>query len=97
MTNEQQLDPAVAKLLDYGKSKKEITWDEINEWVERETDGMIPRILDHLDDDSLMVLVNTLAFQADWKEIYETDEIFENVFTLEDGTEKNVKFMYGII
>ena len=31
MTNEQQLDPAVAKLLDYGKSKKEITWDEINE------------------------------------------------------------------
>lgn len=71
------------------------TLNEINEWVERETDGMIPRILDHLDDDSLMVLVNTLAFQADWKEIYETDEIFENVFTLEDGTEKNVKFMYG--
>ena len=31
MTNEQQLDPAVAKLLDYAKDKKEITWDEIND------------------------------------------------------------------
>ena len=31
MTNQQQLDPAVAKLLDYAKSKKELTWDEINE------------------------------------------------------------------
>ncbi len=71
------------------------TLNEINEWVERETDGMIPQILDHLDDDSLMVLVNTLAFQADWALIYEIDDIFENVFTLEDGTEKNVKFMYG--
>ena len=31
MTNEQQLDPAVAKLLNYAKDKKEITWDEIND------------------------------------------------------------------
>ncbi len=70
------------------------TLKEINEWVERETDGMIPQILDHLDDDSLMVLVNTLAFQADWEKIYENDEVFENVFTLENGTEKTVEFMY---
>jgi len=31
MTNEQQLDPAVAKLLDYAKNKREITWEEIND------------------------------------------------------------------
>ena len=31
MTKEQQLDPAVAKLLDYAKSRKELTWEEINE------------------------------------------------------------------
>ena len=31
MTNEQQLTPAVAKLLEVGKQKKEISWDEVNE------------------------------------------------------------------
>ena len=50
MTNEQQLDPAVAKLLDYGKSKKEITWDEINELL-------TPEVINSDKMDDILILL----------------------------------------
>ena len=33
---DQELDPAVAKLLEYAKEKKELTWDELNELLPAE-------------------------------------------------------------
>ncbi len=70
------------------------TCDDINKWVNKETDGMIPDILDKIPDDAVMYLVNALAFAAEWNEIYEETQLRENsTFVLEDGTERTVTQM----
>lgn len=60
MTNEQQLDPAVAKLLDYGKSKKEITWDEINELLTPEVVNS-----DKMDDILILLEKNNVQIKEE--------------------------------
>ena len=46
------------------------TLKEINTWVEDNTDGMIKDILDQIPEDAVMYLVNALAFDAEWQNIY---------------------------
>ena len=73
----------------------EKTLKEINNWVKEKTDDMIPEMLDDISDDAIMYLVNALAFEAEWAEIYEEGTIRDGKFTKEDGTEQNVEFMYN--
>lgn len=40
--------------------------DEINGWVNSQTNGMIPHIVDGLRDDTASVLINAIAFDAEW-------------------------------
>lgn len=67
----------------------------INSWVERNTDGMIQNILDKISSDAVMYLVNGMAFDAEWKEIYKDVQIHDGIFTAKDGTEKNVEMMHS--
>nr|MBE6545272.1 serine protease [Oscillospiraceae bacterium] len=69
-------------------------WD-INTWVRRETDGMIPKVLDEIPNYAIMYLINTLAFEAEWGSVYEGNQVRSGIFTKEDGTEQNAKFMYS--
>lgn len=71
------------------------TLKDINNWVKQNTDGMIPEILDQIPLEAIMYLVNALAFEAEWSEIYEKHQIKDGEFTKEDGTKQDVKFMYG--
>lgn len=43
---------------------------ELNAWVEKQTDGMIPAILDDLPADALLVLLNALLFKGQWREAF---------------------------
>ena len=70
------------------------TLKDINDWVNEKTDEMIPNILDEIPPEAVMYLVNALAFEAEWTEIYEKNQVREGKFTKEDGTEQDVKFMY---
>lgn len=72
------------------------TCKDINNWVKEKTDEMIPEILDEIPVDAIMYLVNALAFEAEWSEIYEKNQVREGVFTKEDGTKQNADFMYGM-
>jgi serpin B len=47
------------------------TCKDINNWVKERTDGMILEILDEIPQEAVMYLVNALAFEAEWSEIYE--------------------------
>lgn len=67
--------------------------DAINNWVSRKTDGMIPQILDSIPEEALMYLVNALAFEAEWTEAYKENQVHEDTFTKEDGTEQTVELM----
>ena len=46
----------------------------INDWVERQTHGLIPAMLEELSPEVAMVLVNTLYFQGLWDTIFPLDE-----------------------
>ena len=71
------------------------TLDDINNWVKKETDGMIPKVLDEIPPEAVMYLVNALAFEAEWAEIYNEYAVSDGTFTKEDGTKQSVEFMYS--
>lgn len=70
------------------------TLRDINRWVKRETDGMIPAVLDRIPSNAVMYLVNALAFEAEWAEIYEKKQVKDGIFTKEDGSEQTAKMMH---
>ena len=73
----------------------EQTCTDINNWVKENTDEMIPEILREISGDAVMYLVNALAFEAEWAEIYEMHQVNTGRFTMEDGTSENVELMHG--
>ena len=71
------------------------TLREINGWVRKNTDGMIEEVLNEIPADAVMYLINALAFEAEWEDIYKTTQIREGVFTLENDIKQDVEFMYS--
>ena len=68
---------------------------DINNWVKNKTNDMIPKVLDEIPSNAIMYLVNALAFEAEWDDVYEENQVREGEFTLEDGATQTVEFMYG--
>jgi serpin B len=79
----------------YKAAFDEGTRNDINNWVKEHTDGMIPEILDEIPDEAIMYLVNALAFEAEWADVYEEHQIREGRFTMEDGTRQDVDMMHS--
>ena len=71
------------------------TLKDINNWVKQETDGMIPEILDKIPDEAVMYLINALAFEAEWANVYEKNQVREGTFITEKGKMQTVDFMYN--
>ena len=71
------------------------TLREINDWVEDNTDGMIEEVLNEIPEEAVMYLINALAFEAEWEEIYKTTQIREGKFTLANGMVQDVEYMYS--
>ena len=71
------------------------TREEINAWVSDETKGMIDSILDEIPQSAMLYLVNALAFEAQWSEIYTTDQIHSGTFTAWNGEEQAAELMYS--
>ncbi len=71
------------------------TLRDINNWVKKNTDGMIEKIIDDLDSDAVMYLINTVLFDAEWENIYKKDEIRDGTFTALDGTKRTASMMYS--
>ncbi|MGN0632253.1 MAG: serpin family protein [Oscillospiraceae bacterium] len=70
------------------------TVGEINGWVNDSTNGMIPDIINSLSPDDVAVLINAVAFEAEWADKYEDFEIDENgSFTAADGSEQTVTML----
>ncbi len=65
----------------------------INLWAAQNTDGQITRLLDHINDETMMILINALNFDAKWSEPYEKNQIYDDRFYSADGTKSTVKFM----
>lgn len=73
----------------------ETTLHEINGWVNEKTDGMIPEILDEIPEDAIMYLINALAFDGEWEQIYSEEDIRTGTFTREDGSTQEIELMHS--
>ena len=79
----------------YRAAFDDATCKEINKWVEDNTDGMIKDILDQIPQDAVMYLINALAFDAEWQEIYFDHQVREGTFTTENGETRDVDMMHS--
>lgn len=71
------------------------TKNDINFWVSEKTDGMIKNMLDDIPSDAVMYLVNALAFDAEWENIYYDHQVKKSTFTNGDSEKQKVHFMYS--
>ncbi len=69
------------------------TLADINNWVNEKTDGMIDKILDEINDDTVMYLINAIVFDAKWKTVYNKNDISSADFTAYDGTIQSAELM----
>lgn len=67
------------------------TMTDINNWVNYHTRGMIPSLLNEIPADVVMYLLNAIAFEGEWKEQFEENQI-DNAFVFHsaDGIEQTV-------
>ena len=69
------------------------TVESINSWVKKNTDGMIPKIIEKADRYAVMMLVNAIAFDAKWETPYKRSDIEKLKFTSYSGSKKKTDFM----
>lgn len=93
-----------AVLDDYNKTinknyNGEIVYDKletpkvVNEWVNKQTNGMIPKLTDETDPNLIMMLVNALAIDVDWLSNFECNYTSSEEFTKIDGSKYDVSMM----
>lgn len=82
----------------YGAAAYKATFDkqtlkDINNWVTANTDGMIDKVLDEIPAEAVMYLINAIAFDAEWKVVYDKHNVRRGEFTTTDGTKQDAEFM----
>ncbi|MCL2546718.1 MAG: serpin family protein [Oscillospiraceae bacterium] len=65
--------------------------DVINAWVYAKTHGMIDSIVDEISANTIMYLINAIAFEADWEDAF--DAVFSGQFNAHGGTVQNIDMM----
>lgn len=69
------------------------TLEAINGWVDAETEGRIPRLLDAIDPELVMFLVNAIWFDGTWTTRFDPDETAPADFHRADGSTVTVDLM----
>ncbi len=69
------------------------TLKDINKYISDNTNGLIENALDEISDESVMMLINTVYFNAKWSDPYfgTTNAAFTNL----DGTESKADFLHS--
>ncbi|MBQ8147463.1 MAG: serpin family protein [Lachnospiraceae bacterium] len=72
----------------------ESTVNDINNWVDTNTNGMIDSLLMEIPDQTVMYLINALAFEGEWETPYKETQIIEQgTFTNSNGVEETVPML----
>ena len=79
----------------YSAPFDDTTKKAINDWVKKNTDGMIPEIIDRISPDTVMYLVNALAFDAKWESPFKSYDVWDGTFTARDGRAQIGAFLHG--
>ncbi|HJZ48833.1 MAG TPA: serpin family protein, partial [Roseiflexaceae bacterium] len=65
----------------------------INDWVARNTNGKIEKIVDRIDRTAIMFLINAIYFKGHWARQFDARRTRELPFTLPDGRRKQHPLM----
>lgn len=71
------------------------TVTDINRWVKEHTHGMVEEILKEIPRDTVMYLINTLAFEAEWENPYENSDVWQQAFTNQEGKVQQVSMLHS--
>lgn len=82
----------------YGISAYKQNFDDtalqnINNWVNQNTDGTIDKMLEALDPNLKLLIINTILFDARWEKVYPDYDVEDGEFTSIDGNKHTVKMM----
>ena len=69
------------------------TVKDMNQWINKNTKGMIKEMISDISESAVMFLINALTFEAEWQEVYEEYQINTGKFTGEDSKTRGVDFM----
>lgn len=70
------------------------TVKDINGWVKKNTDGMIPTLLDEIPDEAVAYLINALSFDAKWITPYQDYQVQDGTFHGQRG-DSDCQLMWG--
>ncbi len=65
----------------------------INNWVNQNTKGKIPTIIDRISPDAVLYLINAIYFKGSWTDEFPKNATRERPFTLLNGTRKQHPLM----
>ncbi len=72
------------------------TRDEINNWCDENTYGMIKKIIQEISPEDMAIIINATAFEGAWLVPYEEYQIEESEsFYTEDGSEEKADMLYS--
>lgn len=65
----------------------------INDWASNKTNGRIPRVIDTIDPDLMMLLLNAIYFKGDWTTEFDPSETRPDRFFLADSSQASCQMM----
>ncbi len=68
------------------------TVTDINDWVKKSTDGKIDKLIDKIDQSTVMYIVNAVSFEAEWAEKYQAQPS-SSVFYAASGENETAEMM----
>ncbi len=77
--------------LDFGQKMQSLK--VINGWCSKQTNGLIPSVLEDVSSDMFAYLLNALYFKGTWMYPFNKKYTRERTFTLESGEKKEIKMM----
>ncbi len=69
----------------------------INNWVDNQTNGKIPKIVDQISAADIMYLINAIYFKSIWNTKFDAANTRKMPFSLSDNSQVQADFMEGII
>lgn len=84
ITRNRQYYAASVQPLDFNTSQAP---DQINAWASTHTHGRIPRVIEAIDPQTMLLLLNALYFKGSWSAGFTPRETHQEPFTLADGRE----------
>lgn len=67
--------------------------DKINTWIEDKTNGLIKKMIDKLNDNTVMLLINAIYFKGKWKSQFDESKTIPMPFYKSAGNQINVPMM----